>query len=118
MPDKNRLVLTYNRCLLLRYHVWPQGHMATNFGRWRTATKPYRVKWQPHFEPYIVARKSDLPRYDQRFVGFGWNKVSHVMELAAQGCQFLVLPNIFAIHLPHAPSLDIARFRSSATYKT
>lgn len=26
-----------------RYHVWTQGHAATNFGLWRNATEPYEV---------------------------------------------------------------------------
>lgn len=26
----------------------------------------------------------DCPRYDPRFVGFGWNKVAHIVELDAQ----------------------------------
>lgn len=66
-----------------RYHVWPKGHAPTDYAKWRTATVPYRVAWQPDFEPYVVVRR-DCPRYDQRFVGFGWNKVSHIMELDAQ----------------------------------
>lgn len=40
--------------------------------------------WEEDFEPYIVVKK-DIPQYDTRFVGFGWNKVSHIMELAVQG---------------------------------
>ena len=39
------------------------------------------------------------------------------MELHARGFQFIVLPNAFIIHLPHAPSLDIAKFRTSAQYR-
>lgn len=66
-----------------RYHVWPKGHAPTNYAKWRTATTPYKVEWEPDFEPYVVVRR-DCPEYDQRFVGFGWNKVSHVMELDAQ----------------------------------
>jgi glycosyltransferase-like protein LARGE len=54
---------------------------------------------------------------DNRFVGFGWNKVSHVMELEATGFEFLVLPNVFVVHMPHAPSLDIAKFRTSKQYR-
>lgn len=61
--------------------------------------------------------RKDIPEYDTRFVGFGWNKVSHVMELEAQGFDFVVLPNAFIIHMPHAPSFDIARFRGSAQYR-
>uniref|UniRef100_A0A3Q2VXV6 LARGE xylosyl- and glucuronyltransferase 2 n=1 Tax=Haplochromis burtoni TaxID=8153 RepID=A0A3Q2VXV6_HAPBU len=66
-----------------RYHVWPKGHAPTNYAKWRTATTPYKVEWEPDFEPYVVVRR-ECPEYDQRFVGFGWNKVSHIMELDAQ----------------------------------
>jgi len=30
---------------------------------------------------------------------------------------FVVVPNAFIIHQPHAPSLDIARYRASAMYR-
>ncbi|KAL1459095.1 hypothetical protein WDU94_011103 [Cyamophila willieti] len=99
-----------------RYHVWRQGHAPTNYTRWINASAPYRIDWAPDFEPYIVAHR-DLPRYDTRFVGFGWNKVSHIMELYASNYQFFVLPDAFIIHLPHAPSFDIAKFRASASYR-
>eukprot|EP00063_Salmo_salar_P062977 XP_014037812.1 PREDICTED: glycosyltransferase-like protein LARGE1 isoform X1 [Salmo salar] len=66
-----------------RYHVWTKGHAPTNFAKWRTATTPYRVQWEADFEPYVMVRR-DSPEYDRRFVGFGWNKVAHVMELDAQ----------------------------------
>ncbi|XP_034351114.1 xylosyl- and glucuronyltransferase LARGE2 isoform X5 [Arvicanthis niloticus] len=99
-----------------RYHEWPQGHASTDYSRWREAQAPYRVQWSAHYEPYVVVPR-DCPRYDPRFVGFGWNKVAHIIELDAQEYEFLVLPEAFSIHLPHAPSLDISRFRSSPTYR-
>lgn len=99
-----------------RYHVWTRGHSPTDYDKWRTSNLPYRISWEPDFEPYIVVRK-EIPDYDQRFVGFGWNKVSHIMELYAAGYEFVVLPHAFIIHMPHAPSFDIARFRSSSTYR-
>ncbi|XP_060880668.1 xylosyl- and glucuronyltransferase LARGE1-like [Metopolophium dirhodum] len=99
-----------------RYHVWPKGHAATNYAKWKGSTVPYKVSWEPDYEPYVVVR-SDVPRYDTRFVGFGWNKVSHIMELEARGYTFIVLPNAFIIHMPHAPSFDIAKFRGSSQYR-
>lgn len=99
-----------------RYHVWAKGHAPTNFAKWRTATTPYTIQWEPDFEPYVVV-SSKVALYDQRFVGFGWNKVSHIMELDAQGYELVVLPNAFIIHMPHAPSFDIAKFRSSSVYR-
>ncbi|XP_070085449.1 xylosyl- and glucuronyltransferase LARGE2 isoform X1 [Equus caballus] len=119
-----------------RYHEWPRGHAPTDYARWREAQAPYRVQWAADYEPYVVVPR-DCPRYDPRFVGFGWNKVAHIVELDAQGCnpppaqaitsacprphrqeyELLVLPEAFTIHLPHAPSLDLSRFRSSPTYR-
>ncbi|XP_041749291.1 LARGE xylosyl- and glucuronyltransferase 2 [Coregonus clupeaformis] len=99
-----------------RYHVWTKGHAPTNYAKWRTATTPYKVEWEADFEPYVVVRR-DCPEYDQRFVGFGWNKVSHIMELDAQEYDLMVLPNAFMIHMPHAPSFDISKFRSSPSYR-
>ncbi|KAK1335715.1 hypothetical protein QTO34_003508 [Cnephaeus nilssonii] len=99
-----------------RYHEWPRGHTPTDYARWREAQAPYRVQWAVDYEPYVVVPR-DCPRYDPRFVGFGWNKVAHIMELDAQEYEFLVLPEAFTIHLPHTPSLDISRFRSSTAYR-
>ena len=39
------------------------------------------------------------------------------MELDARGYEFVVLPNAFIIHMPHSPSFDIAKFRSSDQYR-
>ncbi|KPP68344.1 hypothetical protein Z043_112987 [Scleropages formosus] len=39
------------------------------------------------------------------------------MELDAQEYDFVVLPNAFMIHMPHAPSFDISKFRSSSSYR-
>lgn len=99
-----------------RYDVWPVGHSPVNYQKWRTASTPYKVKWQPDFEPYIVVH-SNVTEYDRRFLGFGWNKVSHIMELEGQGYDFIVLPNAFIIHKPHAPSHDIGKFRHSPIYR-
>jgi glycosyltransferase-like protein LARGE len=43
-----------------------------------------QVLWEQDFEPFIIAPRS-IPEYDEHFVGFGWNKVSHIMEMDALG---------------------------------
>ncbi|CAN0464386.1 unnamed protein product, partial [Laminaria digitata] len=35
----------------------------------------YTVSYSSCFEPYIVANKSTVPMYDERFRGYGMNKV-------------------------------------------
>ncbi|GJQ75251.1 hypothetical protein Trydic_g9850 [Trypoxylus dichotomus] len=74
------------------------------------------VKWKMNFEPYVVVM-SNVTKFDERFIGFGWNKVSHIMELEAQGYEFIVLPDVFVVHKPHAPSNDITKFRKLPTYR-
>lgn len=99
-----------------RYQEWANGHEPTNYEHWKTASVPYRIKWAPDFEPYMVLSRP-FPTYDNRFVGFGWNKVSHIMELHHAGYEFVVLPDAFIIHMPHTPSMDISNFRTSALYR-
>ena len=48
---------------------------------------------------------------------FSIEQVSHAMELAATGAELVVLPQAFMVHMPHAPSHDIVRFRSSKRYR-
>ena len=116
--NKTKLVqmLSDSSVYTFRYHVWPKGHAPTNYDYWKTAEAPYKVNWAPDFEPYITVSRN-VTKYDERFVGFGWNKVSHIMELAAQGYEFVVLPDAFTVHMPHAPSLDITSFRTRKHYR-
>ncbi|KAK7580259.1 hypothetical protein V9T40_000888 [Parthenolecanium corni] len=119
IPQKKSEILSMldmGTLFTFRYHVWPKGHSPTNYAKWRVSTTPYKVSWQPDYEPYVVVKKN-IPLYDTRFVGFGWNKVSHIMELYAQDYSFYVLPNAFIIHMPHSPSFDIGKFRGSVPYR-
>ncbi|XP_072019743.1 xylosyl- and glucuronyltransferase LARGE1-like isoform X2 [Amphiura filiformis] len=86
-----------------RHFISPESHRPTDYRAWYTSKEPYKViNYEDKFEPYIIIRKtSDLPLFDENFSGYGMNKVAHTMELLAAGFTFEVLPNIWAIHLPH-----------------
>ncbi|VDK69998.1 unnamed protein product [Dibothriocephalus latus] len=99
-----------------RIDVWPAGHQATNYTHWYNSSVPYEVKWEADFEPYVVVKKT-AARFDTRFLGFGWNKVAYAMLLDTLGYRFLVLPEVFVIHLPHSPSMDVSRFRNSPFFR-
>lgn len=116
--NKSQLIsmLDAGKLFTFRYHVWRQGHAPTNFQHWRGAGRPYRIRWEEDFEPYVVVSRN-VTRYDERFVGFGWNKMSHAMELASQGYEWVVLPEGFMVHMPHAPSPDITSYRESKHYR-
>ena len=116
--NKSELVSMLDRSELFtfRYHVWKEGHAPTNYDHWKTAQRPYKISWAENFEPYVIVHRN-VSSYDRRFIGFGWNKVSHLMELNYQGYRFIVLPEAYIIHLPHAPSADVAAFRRSKNYR-
>lgn len=41
----------------------------------------------------------------------------NICVLLSQEYELMVLPNAFMIHMPHAPSFDISKFRSSSGYR-
>jgi hypothetical protein len=88
------------------FHVghFPKGHRATDLARWRQADGAYQVRYEEYFEPYIIASRRFLPRYDERFVGYGLNKVSHLYQCAAEGFSFVVLPGQFVVANEHEKS--------------
>jgi hypothetical protein len=66
------------------------------------------------YEPYVVvpwcpSSKSSKPRpltpyYDERFYGYGKNKIQHISHLRFRGVPFFVLPQSFVVHHPHPES--------------
>ena len=74
-----------------------------------------KVEWAESFEPYFIV-SSDVPRFDERFVGYGINKASHMMELWYRGYELEVLPEAFIVHMPHPPSRDKLDHKSSYNY--
>lgn len=84
------------------------GHGPTNFTRWRSADKVYPAEWGPQFEPYIVMKASDAPRYWQKFVGPYRDKISQIQETHSKGFEFVIPPDIFILHSPHPKMIDKA----------
>jgi glycosyltransferase-like protein LARGE len=88
------------------FHVghFPRGHGPTDAKRWMSADQPYQIQFQEYYEPYIIASRRWLPRLDERFRGYGMNKVSHLYAVAAAGALFLVLPTHFMAAHEHPKS--------------
>ena len=89
------------------FHVshFPAGHGPTDFARWWSLSSSppsplssggddddaagaacfaasYTVAHSPHFEPYVLTAAADaaLPWYDERFAGYGMNKVVPIIH--------------------------------------
>lgn len=115
--NKSQAVAQYDSGTIFgfRTNVFLKGHGATNFARWRNTSEPYEIKWEDGFEPYIVMRTTGAPSYNEIFMGYGKDKISQIMEVTAMGNTFLVLPDTYIIHLPHAVSFDSQRFREDSS---
>lgn len=80
----------------------PCAHGPTDHKRWFVSEKLYRIAdnaWGDKicFEPYFVAPAS-MPRFDERFRGYGGDKSSHAWELKVHGWAFSVVPDAFILH--------------------
>ncbi|XP_050038650.1 beta-1,4-glucuronyltransferase 1-like [Dermacentor andersoni] len=78
---------------------------ATNHAAWEALPHTedglhaaYRVQhYEFFYEPFYVAGK-EVPRYDERFVGYGFTRNTQVYETHAAGFEFWVLDEAFALH--------------------
>jgi len=93
---------------------FPAGHGPTDFKRWSKAVAPFQVDYLHCFEPYVVMRKDQVPQYDERFRGYGMNKIAHIAEVESLGTEFFVLPEAFVMAIRHEKSKDWKKtFRDS-----
>ncbi len=76
-------------------------HNATDYPRFMAASEPYHANYAFPWEPYFIADKSDLPRYDARFAGYGNDKAVQTYEMSWRNFKFLVMPDAFIIHIEH-----------------
>ncbi|XP_072044786.1 xylosyl- and glucuronyltransferase LARGE2s-like [Amphiura filiformis] len=82
----------------------PLSHELTNYTKWYTSFKPYKLKgYEDVYEPYLVlnTKVTDMPLFDIRFSGYGFNKIQHTMELMYNDYTLEVLPNVWATHVYH-----------------
>ncbi|KAI8069538.1 glycosyl-transferase for dystroglycan-domain-containing protein [Gongronella butleri] len=85
------------------HRSWQNGHGATNYSHWYTASDVYPVTdYHFSYEPYIIFRKDGTPWCDERFTGYGGNKAACLYELHLSGMQFEILPDDFLIHQTHS----------------
>lgn len=111
---------------------FPQGHGPTQFEMfWARSLRCkdgtvedswkgcYAVRYEKLFEPYIVMASNDVPLYDERFQGYGLNKVSHLANIARQKAnRFIALPGVFLIAPAHERSKSWADRYGSHTEET
>lgn len=103
-PDtkKELLELVSKEKIDMFHKHWVNGHGDTNYTKWYTSSKPYKVStYQYSYEPYIIYKKEGTPWCDERFIGYGSNKAACLYEIYISGVDYWVLPNDFLIHQTH-----------------
>uniref|UniRef100_A0A8D0FL18 Beta-1,4-glucuronyltransferase 1 n=1 Tax=Strix occidentalis caurina TaxID=311401 RepID=A0A8D0FL18_STROC len=82
----------------------PRCQAPTGYGRW-WALPPaphlrvaYEAPWQDPWEPFYVGPAPDVPPFDQRFLQYGFNRISQACELHVAGFRFAVLDGAFVVH--------------------
>lgn len=84
---------------------YPAGHSPTDFGKWISTIEAYNIEYLKGFEPYIMISRRYVPWYDERFRGYGRDKIVHLTHLAEQlEIKMRVHRSGFVIHSPHAKS--------------
>ncbi|CAB3400326.1 unnamed protein product [Caenorhabditis bovis] len=117
--DKNdvKRMLENKKIRIFRENIWPAAHRATKVEEWLYANESYTIEWKKNYEPYIIINRQSVPHYDERFGGFGWNKVTHIIKLRAENYTFKVTPTSFMLHQSHPPSNDLLHFRTNLKYR-
>lgn len=82
LGSKLGLLDQWNKGLVLPFasQVWPQGHRATNFDKWKGAHASYEAVYEEGFEPFVIMNRLLVPTFDERFEGYGRNKVLDVVQ--------------------------------------
>lgn len=96
----------------------PDTHSTTDYQKWTTATEPYTIPCfkNVRYEPYVILKKTPTtPLFEERFVGYGKNKIQHINHLRFAGYKFQVLPKAFVIHMPHMTSQSKRAWKTQHT---
>eukprot|EP00890_Picochlorum_soloecismus_P000629 jgi/Picsp_1/1567/NSC_05045-R1_glycosyltransferase-like 1b len=114
-----------------------RGHGATNYSRWFSLADAedekfassldldynsscsacgYEIEPEVGYEPFILMSRMHVPWFDERFRGYGWDKILHIYHLAKAGFKFVAHPSAWVVHRPHEPSAAYKKTFSGPAY--
>eukprot|EP01043_Picozoa_sp_COSAG02_P016471 COSAG02_NODE_726_length_18005_cov_69.224897_1_plen_1352_part_00 len=103
--------------------TYPPGHGSTDESGWLplalhqepTPLDPRDWPQCPYsegYEPYLIVSRVGAPPFDERYEGYGRNKIAWVRHLNLLGFSFFACPFGYLMHQPHAPSAALGEFKA------
>lgn len=77
--------------------------------RWYGQDIVMQTKFLPDYEPYAIVRRDKYPRYDERFSGYGFNKIAWAAGAESAGWKLVVIDDRYVTHLNHAENDWVSR---------
>jgi hypothetical protein len=103
-----------NKLLQFKGKDAPWSHDPSETSRWiqlaSDETMPYSIHYESRYEPYVIIARDLAPWADERFVGYGGNKIAYMNQLHGLGFQFYVHPSGFVVHVPHTSTDAFKKF--------
>jgi hypothetical protein len=78
--------------------LYESGHVCDQPARFLSASQPFQTQYQFGCEPYTVLPRRGMHPYEERFVGYGKNRVSWNYEMGARRLTLRVVPDVFLVH--------------------
>ncbi|XP_006820430.1 beta-1,4-glucuronyltransferase 1-like [Saccoglossus kowalevskii] len=104
---KNELLTLWNEGDVRPFYeeVCSKCQIHSSYTRWRTfeSESPdmmniaYELEWKDPWEPFYIAKRH-IPKYDERFKQYGFNRISQVCEVHIAGYNFSVMDTGFVVH--------------------
>eukprot|EP00547_Thalassionema_nitzschioides_P011148 CAMPEP_0194263080 /NCGR_PEP_ID=MMETSP0158-20130606/46872_1 /TAXON_ID=33649 /ORGANISM="Thalassionema nitzschioides, Strain L26-B" /LENGTH=357 /DNA_ID=CAMNT_0039003251 /DNA_START=6 /DNA_END=1077 /DNA_ORIENTATION=+ len=99
---KDALLEAISKSEVAPFHVYfKPGHGPTNYTKWYDTISPYAVDYDYLYEPYVICRNEGVPSFFPSFRGFAFNKMSFFMEAHYLGFNFIILQDLFVVHMNH-----------------
>ena len=99
-----RSCLAEKRCHTFRPREWLHDYYPNDWFYSQSVTIPVPCWKSDTQEPYVVVKKvPGMPRFNESFVGYAFNKVQWLEHLRYVGYRFEVLVNGYSVDIPHPP---------------
>lgn len=99
-----RSCLAEKRCHTFRPREWLHDYYPTDWFYSQSLTIPVSCWKSDTQEPYVVVKKvPGMPRFNESFIDYAFDKVQWLEHLRYIGYRFEVLVNGYSVDIPHPP---------------